>query len=95
MFVASVVKNIDACVLEKAIDDAPNTDGLALPLESGYETTDASDDQFLVDSGAAGLIEFVNHLLVFQRVHLCHDSAFASFGHRRYLCINERIEALS
>ena len=66
-------------MLEKSADDAEDADIFAQPGNLWPQTTNAADDQIDLHAGAGSFVEFLDDLLIHERVEF-HDDAAGSPG---------------
>ena len=59
----------DARMLQKAADDADDSDAIADPWYSRSKAADAAHDQVDVDSSLRGIVEMLDDVRIDQRIH--------------------------
>ena len=70
---ATLAEPEDAGVLQVAVDDADDADVFAQALHTRAEAADAADVEANLHARVGGFVERLDHLAVFEGVHLEHD----------------------
>jgi hypothetical protein len=71
---------IGADMLEETADDRAHADVLAQAAHARHEAAYPADDEVDLDAGQRRFVEGVDHGLIHERVHLCHDARRTAGG---------------
>lgn len=79
LVIATLVEVEDAHVFELLVDDGDDFDVLGFLAFAGFEAADATDVELDFDARFGGGVEGIDHVDVFERVHLGDDAGFFTF----------------